>query len=359
MTCQGRPASREEDLRPIADLNRRLDWVLEQTGVGLWFNELPFGRLNWDRQTRELFFVPPEAEATIELFWSRVHPDDREPTWLAIDRAIAQRTLYQIDHRTVEPVTGRVRWIHSAGQATYAADGTPTRFDGINFDITDRREAEEQIRHLSRELFAAQDRERRQIAHDLHETTGQQLSALTMWLAKLEQFAAHCPPDARAALTAAMDLAQACSREVRSLSYALYPPLLNERGLVAAVRWFVEDFEQRSGVPVALEMPGEIGRLDEALELTVFRILQECLTNVHRHAQASRALVELKQGRDSVTLVVEDNGRGMADVPRSAWGVGLRAVQERVRHLNGELEVDRRRDGTRIRARLPVAGGKR
>ena len=69
--------------------------------------------------------------------------------------------------------------------------------------------------------------------------------------------------------------------------------------------------------------------------------------------------VELKQGRDSVTLVVEDNGRGMADVPRSAWGVGLRAVQERVRHLNGELEVDRRRDGTRIRARLPVAGGKR
>jgi PAS domain S-box-containing protein len=125
---------------------QRLAWVLDKTGVGTWLNELPLGRLNWDDQTKKLFFVPPDAEATIELFWSRLHPDDREPTRLAVDRAIAEETLYAIDHRVVNPETGQERWIRSIGQATYAPDGTPTQFDGISFDITERKEAEEALR---------------------------------------------------------------------------------------------------------------------------------------------------------------------------------------------------------------------
>ena len=123
----------------------RLEWVLDQTGVGTWLNTLPLGKLSWDLQTRRLFFVPPEVEPSIELFWSRLHPDDREPTRLAVERALRDRTLYSIDHRAVDPQTGQVRWIRSIGQATCGPDGSPTRFDGINLDITERKRNEEAL----------------------------------------------------------------------------------------------------------------------------------------------------------------------------------------------------------------------
>jgi len=114
--------------------------------MGMWLNTMPLGRLDWDDRTRELFFVPPGVEATAELFWSRLHPDDREPTRLAVEAAIRDRTLYAIDHRVVNPDTGEIRWIRSAGQATYAEDGSPVRFDGVNYDITERKQAEESLR---------------------------------------------------------------------------------------------------------------------------------------------------------------------------------------------------------------------
>ncbi|NJP08332.1 MAG: PAS domain-containing protein [Leptolyngbyaceae cyanobacterium RU_5_1] len=129
----------ETDLR----LNRnRLTFVLQSTGIGLWLNPLPLGQLNWDDRTKELFFVPPDVEPTIELFWSRLHPDDREPTRLAVEDALREHALYEIDHRAVNPDTGEVRWLRSAGKATYGPDGTPIQFDGINYDISDRKQAE-------------------------------------------------------------------------------------------------------------------------------------------------------------------------------------------------------------------------
>jgi PAS domain S-box-containing protein len=140
----------EEELR----LNRdRLALVLQTTGIGLWLNPLPLTRLNWDERTRELFFIPPDAEPTIDLFWSRVHPEEHELTRLGMEAALREGTLYAVDHRVVHPVTGEIRWIRSAGKATYTADGTPTRFDGINYDISDRKVAELEIQRLNRDLM--------------------------------------------------------------------------------------------------------------------------------------------------------------------------------------------------------------
>ena len=132
----------------------RLAWVLATTGIGLWFNELPLGRLNWDEETRWLFFVPPGEDATIDLFWSRLHPDDVEPTRAAVEASLRDGSLYEIDHRAIDPVTGEQRWIRSAGQATYTSDGTPIRFDGINFDITERKRNEEALRKSRAQLLA-------------------------------------------------------------------------------------------------------------------------------------------------------------------------------------------------------------
>jgi PAS domain S-box-containing protein len=130
----------------------RLSWVLKKICIGMWLNELPLGRLTWDEQTKKLFFINPEEEPTIELFWSRIHPDDREITRLAVENAIRDHTLYEIEHRAVDPDTGEIRWIHSAGQAIYAADATPTHFDGINFDISSRKQAEEGLQKAHDEL---------------------------------------------------------------------------------------------------------------------------------------------------------------------------------------------------------------
>jgi PAS domain S-box-containing protein len=140
----------------LQESQARLEWVLEKTGVGTWLNQLPFGRLNWDVQTKRLFFVAPDVEPTIEVFWSRLHPADREPTRLAVEKAIRDHTLYDIDHRAVNPDTDEVRWIRSIGQATYADDGTPTRFDGINYEITERKLTEKALRESREDLYRAQ-----------------------------------------------------------------------------------------------------------------------------------------------------------------------------------------------------------
>jgi PAS domain S-box-containing protein len=130
----------------LLENRKHLAWVLQTTGIGLWLNELPLGELNWDDRTRQLFFIPPGIEPTADMFFLRLHPEDQEPTRLAVEAALRDHTLYSIDHRAVDPATGTVRWIRSAGQATCAADGTPLRFDGINYDITERKLAEERIR---------------------------------------------------------------------------------------------------------------------------------------------------------------------------------------------------------------------
>ena len=142
--------SQAEEL--VRKSQRHLEWVLDKTGIGTWFNELPLDRLNWDKQTKRLFFVAPDTEPTIELFWNRIHPDDREPTRLAVETAIHNHSSYTVEHRAIHPGTGEVRWICSIGQASYAPDGTPTRFDGINFDITERKRLEQEREKLILDL---------------------------------------------------------------------------------------------------------------------------------------------------------------------------------------------------------------
>jgi len=223
------------------------------------------------------------------------------------------------------------------------------------------RRDEESLRQLSGRLLQLQDEERRRIARDLHDSTGQKLVAL-LDLTVLNACAPDLPPKASAAVNECLVLAEQISSEIRTLSYLLHPPLLDEVGLASAVQWYIDGFTRRSNIRINLDFPSQVPRLKHELEITFFRILQEALTNVHRHSGSKVATVRFVLSHDGVTLEVQDSGRraertslGPSGELVGTLGVGIRGMQERVRQLGGHFEVSSNTGGTTIRATLPTS----
>lgn len=204
---------------------------------------------------------------------------------------------------------------------------------------------ERSLRQLSAQLLALRDDERRKLARDLHDSTGSNLTALNLELFALQNAGGHLGEEPRATLQRAIHLTEQISREIRTLSYLLHPPLLDEAGLEAAVRWFVEGFQQRSGVHTGVEAAADFPRLPADVELALFRVVQEALTNVHRHSGSPTAAIRLHSENGALRLSVADYGRGFPrDVLENAEqsgkaGVGLRGMRERIRELGGILEL--------------------
>lgn len=233
----------------------------------------------------------------------------------------------------------------------------------LKAEISVRERAEEQLRHLSVRLMALQDQERRRIARDLHDTAGQTLSAMKMNLAVLRDLSRKQP--ALMELIRDLDsLTNDALQEVRTSSYLLHPPLLDEAGFASAARWFVDGFARRSGIDVTCDIPQQLDRPPAHCELVLFRVLQESLTNVHRHSAASAASVLLVFDDSHLTLEISDNGSGipeerLARLRESAdhSGVGLAGMRERVRELGGEFEIRSNHHGTTVSVRVPIATG--
>jgi signal transduction histidine kinase len=223
-----------------------------------------------------------------------------------------------------------------------------------------RKEAEVQFRQLSVRLMTLQDEERRRIARDLHDSTGQTLSALKMAIASLQHSLKGTPAASRL-VDDLSTLADQALKEIRTTSYLLHPPLLDEAGFASAARWFVEGFSKRSNIEVECNIPQDGERLSKECELVLFRVLQESLTNVHRHSGASSASVTLTMQQGQLELQVRDNGSGieppkLAQVhePGRQLGVGIAGMRERVRQLGGQLELQSSKAGTRVRVSLPI-----
>lgn len=214
-------------------------------------------------------------------------------------------------------------------------------------------------RQLSARLLQMQDEERRRIARELHDSAGQMVAALTMNIDQMKAVDGASREQAR--LLADSDvIMQHLNKELRTMSHLLHPPLLDEVGLSSALDWYVDGFTKRSGILTTLELASDFGRVNSDLEIAVFRLVQECLTNVHRHSGSSRAVVRLKRTRQAVTLEIEDEGHGIAPEKKSLLlgsgpvGVGLRGMRERVLQLGGTLRIDSEDGGTTIRAMFPI-----
>ncbi|MGB7753645.1 MAG: PAS domain-containing sensor histidine kinase [Candidatus Acidiferrales bacterium] len=231
----------------------------------------------------------------------------------------------------------------------------------INRDVTPRKEAEEALRNLSARLLQLQDEERRRIARELHDSTGQSLAALVIHLSAVSAKIADMDPSAAELLREAILLSQKASDETRTLSYLLYPPTLDYAGLRSALEWYIEGFTQRSKVKVDLNVSLGTIRLPEIAERTLFRIVQESLTNIFRHSGSDTASVQIEARSGIVRLEVADNGKGipeeiLATLNSSGGqlGVGIRGMRERVRQLGGWLQIRSWPSGTTIIVTLPV-----
>lgn len=215
---------------------------------------------------------------------------------------------------------------------------------------------------LSARLLAMQDEERRRIARDLHDSIGPLIAALSMNNGLLAQQTKKLGPEVADVLQQNNQLVEQLSKETRTISHLLHPPLLDEIGLLPAIKMFAEGFAERSSVKVNVELSPEIGRLPPNVEISVFRIVQECLTNVYRHSGSKTAYIKIAPTQEKLlTVQVCDEGKGMPrtnGLPASAGsnhGVGLRGMRERLRELGGTLEIQSSEKGTTVIAAVPVA----
>jgi PAS domain S-box-containing protein len=255
---------------------------------------------------------------------------------------------------------GTVIWVIGSAYAVRDDNGRVLFYEGTLRDITEHKRVEEALRQLSSQLLHAQDDERRRIARELHDSTGQYLAALSMNLSWMDQSADGSVPKVRTVIGESIELVKRCLAEIRNFSYLLHPPVLDEYGLSAALQWYVQGFSKRSGIRVELEVEDDLPRLERQAETALFRVVQECLTNVHRHSGSSRARIRLLREAGSLTLEVSDEGRGISSTPAEPGasegrsGVGIAGIKERMRELGGRLEIHSDLQGTTVRASLPL-----
>lgn len=219
-----------------------------------------------------------------------------------------------------------------------------------------------QLRELSNRLQKSQDEERRRVARELHDGVGQLFAAAGMNFSELAREKTKLSEVGRQCLTENIKLMEQAAGEIRTISHLLHPPLLDEVGLESAVRWYVEGFGERSKIAVTMQLDSDFSKgLPRDVALSLFRIVQECLINIHRHSGSPTALVEIKRSPGEITLEVQDEGRGLppelqADIlSGKSAGVGIRGIRERIRELGGRLEIGSQRKGTRVVTVLPLA----
>lgn len=255
-------------------------------------------------------------------------------------------------------------WADVVITPVWNSSGRLQGFSKVVRDISERKRAEESLRALYAQLLQVQEQERRRLARELHDSAGQIVAALSMNLAPLQGEAEKISPRAVKVVEESLDLLSELSKEVRTITHLLHPPLLDELGLSSALRTYVEGFAERSRIKVDLEIPGDFGRLSSELETAIFRIVQESLTNIHRHSGSPTATIRISRGEHDVHVEVADQGKGMSSDRRTdkGWqgraGVGLRGMRERLREVGGSMEIGAGPNGkgTTIMVQFPIGG---
>jgi PAS domain S-box-containing protein len=228
----------------------------------------------------------------------------------------------------------------------------------VQFRTQELEKRNSELRDLSGRLMESQDVERRHIARELHDSAGQTLAALGMNLGEISEKANGNAALAKS-VNSAEELVQHLTKEIRTASYLLHPPMLDETGISSALSWYVQGLGERSGLTIGMRIPDNFGRLPSEMELLIFRLVQECLTNIHRHAGSKTAQIDIEREGENIHVAVQDQGTGMsperlAEIQSHGTGVGIRGMRERVRQFHGDLVIESNSSGTRVFASLPL-----
>jgi PAS domain S-box-containing protein len=342
-------AESEQRFRQIAENIREVFWVWDVVGDRISFIS-PMYEEVFGRSCASLY-------ADSRSFLDALHPDDRPRVDAAMVRMRAGAPADE-RYRIFRP-DGSMRWIRDRAFPVRGAAGSIERVVGVAEDITELDASMSQLHTLAGRLMHAQDDERRRIAQLLHETTAQDLAALKMHLGRLNRTSDRLSDSERSALAESMSLAEQSMTEIRTLSYLLHPPFLDEMGLLLALRWFAAGFADRSGIAVDLDLPESFERLPLNTETALFRIVQESLINIHRHAGSETARIRLRCDTETLVLEIEDRGQGIPDAllkhimsSEGSAGVGIAGMIERIEQLGGCLEIASSDQGTTVRVRL-------
>lgn len=354
----------------LAQSQARLAEAQRVAHVGSWEWDVATNIVTWSDELFRVYGMSrQEFDGTYEAFLSRVHPDDVALTTSVVRHALANATPFAYDHRVIRP-DGSVRMLHTRGEVIADAEGRPLRMVGSCWDITDRWQAmgalekarntaeisEQQLRALAARMDAVREEERQGIAREIHDRMGQELTALKLDLAWMRPRLSD--PDLTRRAERMDGLLDEALETTRRVSAELRPALLDELGLAAAINWHAHEFETRTGIACAVQAAAGRGPdVGPRASLALYRILQEALTNVARHAGASSARVNLSTDGRELSLVVEDDGRGIADVELARpTALGLVGMRERALAVSGVVTVERRGEGgTRVTARVPMA----
>ena len=356
--------SESEQRNVSAQLEReraRLVEAQEVGKIGSWEAELQTLNVIWSEQTHRIFETDPSRfYPTRAKFREFIHAEDRAKVDAAFVESLDKRSPCTVEYRIVLP-DGRVKILEERWQAFRDDGGKPVRVAGTCRDITERARAEEELRRLSGQLLRLQDEERRRIARDLHDSTGQDLVALATTLSQLHASIPSSGRKLRKLASQCQGLADRCIREVRTLSYLLHPPMLDEAGLEDAIRHYTGGFTERTGVDVQLEISPRFGRMKSDAEMALFRVVQESLTNIQRHSGSRKAKIRIKRDQGMITLEISDKGSGISGNPRRrkgespfGLGVGIPSMQERVKLIGGQLDIQSSGSGTTVRVRIPA-----
>ncbi len=345
----------EERFRTMANAAPVMIWLSASDAGCTFFNQ------PW------LDFTGRPMEEQIGNGWTVfIHSDDLSRCMETYLKAFKARAKFQMEYR-LRRVDREYRWILHIGVPLFVPPGTFVGYVGSCLDVTEHKQAQDRLQQLSGRLIKLQEEERQRISRELHDTTASSLTALIANLALVRRSASALNSRAHKALSESLDLARQCVREIRTVSYLLHPPLLDELGLASALRWYTEGFAKRSGVSIELHLPAKLDRLPREAETALFRIVQEGLTNIHLHSGSPTATIRLAReagefvGREQITLTLQDEGCGIGpgvlDGPADniqGLGVGIAGMRERVRQLGGRMEISASSKGTTITATLPL-----
>jgi PAS domain S-box-containing protein len=381
--------------------------ALDAAKMAWWRYDVGARAGTWDDTFKTIFGITENSLSAQEIL-KHIHPDDvaRMSAEFEADFNSADPKTHFGEYRIVLP-DGSVRWVEMYAAAEFEFDASTKRFAGCSGtvrDVTERKATDlalrasearyrqlaenldrevqvrtlelqkrneemartaEQVRLLSGHLMQLQDAERRRIARELHDSSGQILTAIGLELANVAE-GAHSEkiraiaPDLAPHVDESQRLVQMLHQELRTTSYLLHPPLLDEAGLSSAIGWYVQGASERSGIAIDFDISRDFGRLPRELELVVFRVVQESLTNIHRHSASKRAAVRIARAPEAITIEIEDSGKGissehLANVQAGASGFGIRAMRERLRPFGGALQIRSGESGTRVLVTIPLA----